>query len=154
MAYIKVDVSDDRVEGRYKTGPIVVTPNPQEFALYNWSDTKCETPVTNRSLTRPGEYKIVLHIFSKQLKMDDDDLFATTEFGVILANTSIVSGLKWVENDQNKKRSVWSDYPQWCQCDQHVFIDGSIPVPIEFNMNTLNHDVLECQCFVEYHYLS
>lgn len=153
MAYIKVDYSDDRVAGRYKTGPILVLPQEQIYALYELDDLKCEKPlpVQNLTLTRPGEYKTVLHMFTKQ---DNVDLFNTLEFSTIYASPAAVNGTVWREHETTKDAQFWEDSPHWCKAIQYFYHNGLAPIEIRLEMNTTGDIVLDVDAYIEFHYLS
>lgn len=155
MAYINVDFSDDRVAGRYHTGPIVIVPgeSSQIYPLYDLHDTKCEKPLDNLVLTRPGEYKTVLHVFAKQ----DIDIFQTLEFSVIYAPSasSVLNGTAWRESKISKDRQFWENSPYWCRMIQHFYNSGTAPIKISLDMNTIGTEVVECvEVCIEFHYLS
>lgn len=154
MAYIKVDFTDDRVMGRYRTGPIVILPgeSSQIFPLYDLSDVKCENMLEKLQLTRAGEYKTVLHIFTKQ----NIDIFQTLEFSVIYAPSSsgALNGTLWKESKMSKDNQFWENSPRWCKATHHFYHSGLTPIEIHFDANTIGTEIVDCECFLEFHYLS
>lgn len=80
---------DDRSEARLKTGNITITKKTGKFTFYSAYDKKCESPLKQPTLSRAGEYKVVLHLFhnEKNYKIQTG-LFA-------LDNNSILSKTKW-----------------------------------------------------------
>lgn len=155
MAYIKVDYSDDRVYGRFRTGPFCIVPGQksQLVQLFDIDDIKCERPLEPRKLTRAGEYKSVLNIFTKQ----NIDAFKTLEFATIYApnNISAINGSCWKESKLTKDRQQWDNSTTWCKAYHHFYHTGAEPLEICFDVNTTGNEIVECvEVFIEFHYRS
>lgn len=156
MAYIKVDYSDDRVYGRYQTGPIVVVPTAKAdrrkahyYDLYDQTDNKLQTPV-HPHLTRTGRYKIIANIFTKDRAAErhlNSSYFNYDHSGIL--------GVQKVEYTEHyvegKSANVWFTDAQII----YYYYDEANPLEIECDLiNTSNNEPIDCRIFVEVHFLS
>lgn len=155
MAFIKVDVSDDRSEARLKTGTIRVTDQPTKFNLYKQDDKKCDTPIEH-ALTRPGEYNVVLHIFqdSKEDLWSNLSIFCF-ECDGINKPCGMEHITDWHNDTFVRRGDRGSHWGQWHKFYQHLYLNGECPITIVLGVKCLPPlRALECRCFVEIHYLS
>lgn len=156
MAYIKIDYSDDRVCGRYQTGPIVLVPTekgerdlPHFYEIYEQTDTKLERPVIPE-LKRTGEYEIVTHLFSQDKRVDLD-----TEQSIVDYDHPGVLGIS--ADTGTKNFTPGTSRYQWYKTNRRIYFqyrEQDQPLKIECDLINTSPVSLDCQMFIEIHYRS
>lgn len=153
MAYIKVDYTDDRVYGRYYTGPLTIVPTKKEerskghfYNLYEQTDTKLERPVEPK-LTRSGEYKIVCHIFLK-----DGGHEKHLNYSIIDVDHPGILGIQTATFVQHYVAGKSKNY--WYKDAQSIYFHHTDPLGIECDIINKSNEPIECQVFIEVHFCS
>lgn len=155
MAYIRVDYSDDRVYGRYQTGPIVILPTRKEdrgrahfYDLYEQTDDKLQTAV-HPHLTRTGEYKIVSHLFTKEKTAEkhlNSSYFNYDHPGVLGVQKPVYTE----SHVPGKSANTWYMDTQLIYY-HHVEAN---PLDIECDLINTSNEPIDCRIFIEVHFLS
>lgn len=153
MSYIAVNILDDRVDGRYTSGPLVIPPNisekePFNCALFDLVDQKREKEI-DVQLTRAGKYEIIVHMVQSR------PLSGRGHFSLLRSNwkkhaAAVSAWNNKSVNGVDEKNGL----PIWDEHSQYIYVrQPSLPLNLAVwnNSPTL---AAECEIFVEVHFKS
>lgn len=159
MAYIKVDYSDDRVFGRYHSGPIVVLPtnkDDQEYAhfydIYEQTDTDLKTAI-KPYLNRTGEYKIITHFFSNQKDVEKSLAYTIVNYqhAGVLGTSNATGEQRFVKLTDGGENTSY-----WYRSERSIFYFHSTSEGLQIELDVINTSTapIDCRVFIEIHFLS